>query len=382
MVSQRLWTPLEREEIFQAIGNPILILDPECTVLDANRAAVEAIGSSAEKMTGRKCHEIVRCAEENSESCPLRRMLLSGRSETAEIRFEVPDGVFLVSCTPILDGSGNLQHVIHVMTDITAMKRTEDEFRKHEEAADSQAHESQILSRIGRTLASSIHIEEIYERFSEEVQKLVPFDRIVINTISLEEQTVVNVYMAGQGISDREVGKIYPLQGSGNAEMVRTKSSLLLQTEDINDLKEHFPMLVSTFEAGFRSIMNIPLFLRGQLVGGLLLRSFKPNAYTNEHLILAEKVGNQIAGTIANARLYADLKHREKELQEALAKVETLRGLLPICASCKSIRNDKGYWTSVESFVMEHADVQFSHGICPECLKKLYPDFAPNGGEE
>lgn len=382
MVSQRLWTPLDRKEIFQAIGNPILILDPECTVLDANKAAVEAIGSPAEKMAGRKCHEILRCANENSEGCPLRRMLLSGRSETAEIRFEVPDGVFLVSCTPIPGGSGNFQYIAHVMTDITAIKRTEDALRKHDEAANRQAHENQALSRIGRILASSIHIEEIYERFSEEVQKLVPFDRIVINTISLEEQTVVNVYMAGQGISDREAGKIYPLQGSGNAEMVRTKSSLLLQTEDINDLKERFPMLVSTFEAGFRSILNIPLFLRGQIVGGLLLRSFKPSAYTNEHLILAEKVGNQIAGTIANARLYADLKHREKDLQEALAKVETLRGLLPICASCKSIRNDKGYWTRIESFVMEHADVQFSHGICPECLRKLYPDFAPNGGEE
>jgi PAS domain S-box-containing protein len=71
-------------------------------------------------------------------------------------------------------------------------------------------------------------------------------------------------------------------------------------------------------------------------------------------------------------------KERERiilELQDALAKVKTLSGLLPICASCKRIRDDAGYWTQVEVYIRDHADVEFSHGICPECFKKLYPDF-------
>jgi PAS domain S-box-containing protein len=69
---------------------------------------------------------------------------------------------------------------------------------------------------------------------------------------------------------------------------------------------------------------------------------------------------------------------REKliqELQEALAKVKTLRGLIPICASCKKIRDDQGYWKQIESYVRDHSEAEFSHGICPECMKKLYPDF-------
>jgi hypothetical protein len=64
------------------------------------------------------------------------------------------------------------------------------------------------------------------------------------------------------------------------------------------------------------------------------------------------------------------------ELQDALQKVKTLTGLLPICASCKKIRNDQGYWDSVEGYVQAHTDAQFSHGICPDCLHKLYPEFA------
>lgn len=73
---------------------------------------------------------------------------------------------------------------------------------------------------------------------------------------------------------------------------------------------------------------------------------------------------------------------REKliaELREALAKVKTLRGLIPICASCKKIRDDQGYWKQIESYVRDHSEAEFSHGICPDCMKKLYPDFVDDG---
>jgi PAS domain S-box-containing protein len=68
------------------------------------------------------------------------------------------------------------------------------------------------------------------------------------------------------------------------------------------------------------------------------------------------------------------------ELQEALTKVKTLSGLLPICSSCKKIRDDQGYWTQVERYLMDHTDAQFSHGICPECIKTLYPEYADKPG--
>jgi PAS domain S-box-containing protein len=70
---------------------------------------------------------------------------------------------------------------------------------------------------------------------------------------------------------------------------------------------------------------------------------------------------------------------REKlitELQAALGDIKTLRGLLPICSSCKKIRDDKGYWGGLERYIMDHSDAQFSHGICPDCMRRLYPDLA------
>jgi len=63
------------------------------------------------------------------------------------------------------------------------------------------------------------------------------------------------------------------------------------------------------------------------------------------------------------------------ELQKALSEVKTLRGFLPICSYCKNIRDDKGYWNQIESYIRDRSDAEFSHGICPECAKKLYPDM-------
>ena len=202
------------------------------------------------------------------------------------------------------------------------LKKTE-ESRESEETARRLSQENATMAEIGRIISSTLNIEEVYERFAAEVQKLIPFDRIVINTMNIEKATVMNVYMAGKGIMGRKIGEIYPLEGSGNAEMVRTKSSILIQTEDFNEYKDHFPMLLSTFQAGFRSIMNIPLFSKGQLMGGLLLRSFKPYAYTDKDVRLAERVSTQIAGAIANAQLFIErmraeeaLKKSEEELRE------------------------------------------------------------------
>jgi|GEM_PF-2347863 len=78
-------------------------------------------------------------------------------------------------------------------------------------------------------------------------------------------------------------------------------------------------------------------------------------------------------------------EEREKlirDLQEALNKIKTLSGLVPICASCKKIRDDKGYWNQLESYIQEHTQAEFSHGLCPDCLKKLYPDIFPSLQEE
>ena len=70
-----------------------------------------------------------------------------------------------------------------------------------------------------------------------------------------------------------------------------------------------------------------------------------------------------------------ELLNLNRELKNSIETIKTLRGLIPICANCKKIRDDKGYWSQIESYIQKHSEAEFSHGICPECARKLYPEL-------
>jgi PAS domain S-box-containing protein len=108
-----------------------------------------------------------------------------------------------------------------------------------------------------------------------------------------------------------------------------------------------------------------------------------------KHFLLTTKLPfrdeqNQIIGLIGIGRDITKRKMVEeererliKELQDAVADIKVLSGLVPICSSCKKIRDDKGYWTQLEGYIQAHSQAKFSHGVCPDCMKKLYPNFVP-----
>ena len=73
-------------------------------------------------------------------------------------------------------------------------------------------------------------------------------------------------------------------------------------------------------------------------------------------------------------RINFELQTRNQEIEAAMAEIKTLSGLLPICSNCKKIRDDQGYWEQVEVYIAKHSNADFSHGLCPDCMKKLYPD--------
>ena len=90
-------------------------------------------------------------------------------------------------------------------------------------------------------------------------------------------------------------------------------------------------------------------------------------------------VGTGIIGTDITDKVRAEKERDEslRELEEAFSQIRTLKGLIPICASCKNIRDDSGFWNQLESYLQAHSEIEFSHGICPDCEKKLYPELTP-----
>ena len=98
--------------------------------------------------------------------------------------------------------------------------------------------------------------------------------------------------------------------------------------------------------------------------------------YDTAELLARIEVGRRML------EMQARLNQKIEELQEALEHIRTLQGILPICSFCKKIRDDQGYWRQVEVYVRDHSDADFSHGICPDCMKRHYPDFAESAAEK
>jgi PAS domain S-box-containing protein len=209
------------------------------------------------------------------------------------------------------------------LRDITERKQAEQTLLRSEEEAKRLAKENAIVAEIGRIISSTLNIEEVYERFAEEVHKLIPFDRIVVTLNNFEVNTITIAYVSGKAVPGSQVGSIIPLNGSINEEIVRTRSSILIQTEDIAKLADRFPALRPNLQAGIRSTMAIPLISKDQVIGALHFRSFKSNAYTEMDFRIAERVSDQIAGAIASAQLFTERKRAEEALRESEKRYRT-----------------------------------------------------------
>jgi PAS domain S-box-containing protein len=197
-------------------------------------------------------------------------------------------------------------------------------------------------------------------------------------------------------------------------ELFRTKDRWQTYVQDASDLIFTLDTEGRITSAN-RALHDAGRYAPGQLLGRHVLELIAPESYqvaaeALAHILNQEEVqsvelealardgspislevrgrmlyeNGKFVGTFHIARDISERKHAEQErekllgeLREALAKVKTLSGLLPICASCKSIRDDTGYWTQVDVYIRDHADVEFSHGLCPECAQKLYPDYFP-----
>ena len=110
--------------------------------------------------------------------------------------------------------------------------------------------------------------------------------------------------MEGVFVPGRQPGDIIPLTGTTMEKVFLTRKGILIRMEDEKELAAEFPGLLPNFRSGIRSILTVPLISRDQVIGGLGLRSKDPGAYTDQDLKLAESIGNQIAGAIANCTTF------------------------------------------------------------------------------
>ena len=204
-----------------------------------------------------------------------------------------------------------------IYEDITDRKQAEEELRRNQDVAERLAQEIAIIAEIGKVVGSTLDTEEIYERFAAEVRKLIPFDRLSVNLHDLDRGILRPVYVSGEYIAGRQPGEAFPLKGSVSEVLVRTRSGMFSHPLSVEEMDRRFPDHTATIKAGMRSLLSVPLISRDEVIASLHFRSRKPNVYTEQDLRLAERIGEQIAGAIANAQFYAGLKKTEQELKES-----------------------------------------------------------------
>lgn len=120
----------EWQDIFEAIGQPTIILDPEQNIIAANKSVLELTGKSLDELKRHKCFEIFHAGKnKHPENCPMQKLLQSKIPQTCEMEIETLSGIFMVSCTPVLDSDGEMTKIIHIATDITAIKKAKTELK-------------------------------------------------------------------------------------------------------------------------------------------------------------------------------------------------------------------------------------------------------------
>jgi two-component system cell cycle sensor histidine kinase/response regulator CckA len=245
--SRREW-----EEIFQAVGHPTIILDAHHTIIAANRAAVKAVGKPEAEILGKKCYEIFHGNHQPTTGCPMEKMLDPGSIETVEMEMEALGGVFLVSCTPILDEQSHLKGIIHIATDITARKRAEELLKLNELRLEALVKLNQMADA---PLAEIAH-------FAMEEGTLLTGSKIGYIAFMNEDETILAMHawskaaMAECRINDKPW--LYPVETTGLwGEAVRQRQPIITNDYNApNPWKKGYP----EGHVNILRHMNVPIF--------------------------------------------------------------------------------------------------------------------------
>ncbi|MCX5909238.1 MAG: PAS domain S-box protein, partial [Deltaproteobacteria bacterium] len=232
----------ERLEIVtQNIGAGVAIISRDYQTIWANQVLKQTFG----KVEGRLCHSTYNQREEICTDCGVKKIFEKQADKVVhEQKGKDKSGEQIWSeiiATPIKDKEGNITAAVELVVSITERKRTEEALRQSEKAAKQLVRENTTLAKIGQIISSTLNIEEIYSRFAEETQKLIPFDRISINILNDNKTTFSIQYVWGLPIPNRQPGDAYPAAGSLSGEVIKNRYGSILHIEEEKEIASRFP---------------------------------------------------------------------------------------------------------------------------------------------
>lgn len=311
---------LRLRAMFDSQPSGIIVVDSQShTIIDANPAAVRMIGTPREEIVGRVCHRFVCPAEVGN--CPMTDLGMTVDSSDRELLNAKGETVPIVKSVVPMELDGR-ECLIENFIDISERKRMEVALRESEE----DLNRAQAVAQTGSWRLDVRRNELLW---SDEVHRMFGIPKGTPMTYE--------TFLAAVHPDDRDF-----VDGIWRAA---------LQGEPYEC--EH-RIVVTGAVRWVSERAELELSQEGVLLGGF----------------------GTVQDITDRKRAEEERERLINELQKALARVKTLSGMLPICAGCKKIRDDNGYWNQLEYYISEHSEALFSHGLCPDCLEKAYEEVA------
>ncbi|MBI5055135.1 MAG: PAS domain-containing protein [Nitrospirae bacterium] len=302
--------------ILEAVGDGISIQDTDYRILYQNKKAIDIIGNHV----GEFCYSAFEKRDNICEACPLTKSFEDGRVHTAVRTNPSKNGKLIVEITSsaIKDSSGRTVAGMEVVRDVT------------------------------------IHTQLEHLIFQEKKEWKETFD-IINEAITIHDMDF-NIVRANKAAKEMLDSEFLKLLKHKCYESYHGSASPPENCPSCRTLKTGLPTTTEMFEPNLRKCLEIKSLPRfGE--------------------------DRQIIGLVHVVRDITEQKKLEEErnklifdLTDALVRVKTLSGLLPICCSCKKIRDDGGYWKQVDDYIRERTDAEFTHGLCPDCVSKQFPE--------
>ena len=314
--------------VLESLSHPFYVIDVKDYTLQLANSAAKAEGITENATCYALTHKRQTPCDSAEHPCPLETLKQTKKPVTVEHIHYGKRGEpkhVEVHAHPILDEEGNLTQVIEYSLDITKRKQIEEALRESESKFRSvtESAKDAIISadKHGNIIFGNNASQKM---FGYEEQEILgqPLTVLMPDSFSEAHQKAITSH-ARTGVT-KIIGQTVELIG-------RSKEGLEFPIE----------LSISTWKT------------KGEVYYTGIIRDISERKQIEEER-------NQLI----------------ESLQESLAKVKTLSGLLPICASCKKIRDDNGYWNQIETYIRNHSEAEFSHGICPECTRTLYPELS------